>query len=474
MNKKLKSGILLFIILSVLNSYNIAGAKEYKGTVDSKSGLFIRKTNSMTSDKISSLADKTEVVIVSATKNWYKIKYYDSNKQEYGFVLRKYIKTNETIEVSKSKKKKKTKETDKKTKNKKEKTAKNQTDKTKNKKETSTEKNKKDKKEKKKAESFNKDDGLKKDYRSVIVAADLLNVREKNSKNSEVIATVRALETYPIVSMTKNWVKIALTGESHGYVMREYVDFSVVESSEGHEVSKEKKNNTENNNTESEQTVLLTADDINFTPLENKLAVLNAAAVNVRRDTNLESPIMAMLLQGAKLEATGDSEHWIRVNIDDESGYIMKPYAYLEDGVLVYDKVPSDVHIAKTEDQIIAPTGHDGTAVVEFAKQFLGNPYVWGGTSLTNGADCSGFVQSIYKNFGYQLKRTSAQQRNEGIAVSSLSEAMPGDLICYDGHIGIFAGQGVGLIHASNKRSGIIITSNPSYRPIVAIRRIIY
>lgn len=112
----------------------------------------------------------------------------------------------------------------------------------------------------------------------------------------------------------------------------------------------------------------------------------------------------------------------------------------------------------------------NGQAVVDYARQFLGNPYVYGGTSLTSGADCSGFVQSVYKAFGVSLPRNSAAQRNAGYAVS-VDEIQPGDLVCYSGHIGIYAGNNT-LIHASNERTGITTTSPITYRPILAVRRI--
>lgn len=115
-------------------------------------------------------------------------------------------------------------------------------------------------------------------------------------------------------------------------------------------------------------------------------------------------------------------------------------------------------------------TVSNGQAVVDYARQFLGNPYVYGGTSLTNGADCSGFVQSVYKAFGVSLPRNSTAQRGAGYAVS-LSDIQPGDLVCYSGHIGIYAGNNT-LIHASNERTGITTTSPVTYRPILGVRRI--
>ncbi|MDD3367700.1 MAG: NlpC/P60 family protein [Lachnospiraceae bacterium] len=112
-----------------------------------------------------------------------------------------------------------------------------------------------------------------------------------------------------------------------------------------------------------------------------------------------------------------------------------------------------------------------GKKVAMYGCQYIGNPYVAGGTSLTNGADCSGFTYRIYADFGYSIPRTSYMQRNAGTAVGSLAEAQPGDLICYDGHVALYCGGGY-IVHASTERTGIKI-SNANYRSIAAIRRII-
>lgn len=116
-------------------------------------------------------------------------------------------------------------------------------------------------------------------------------------------------------------------------------------------------------------------------------------------------------------------------------------------------------------------SGSGGSSVVDYAKQFVGNPYVWGGTSLTSGADCSGFVQSVYSNFGVNLPRTSYEQQNAGREVS-YSEAQPGDLICYGGHVAIYMGDGK-IVHASNSRDGIKVSDNAAYRTILSVRRLV-
>jgi cell wall-associated NlpC family hydrolase len=111
-----------------------------------------------------------------------------------------------------------------------------------------------------------------------------------------------------------------------------------------------------------------------------------------------------------------------------------------------------------------------GKRVAKYACQFIGNPYVAGGTSLTNGADCSGFTYAVYRDFGYSLPRTSYEQRSAGTGVS-YSEAQPGDLICYDGHVALYIGGGL-IVHASTAKTGIKV-SNAQYREILAVRRII-
>ncbi len=118
----------------------------------------------------------------------------------------------------------------------------------------------------------------------------------------------------------------------------------------------------------------------------------------------------------------------------------------------------------------VAGGSAQGRAVVDYAMKFIGNPYVYGGTSLTNGADCSGFVQSVYKNFGISLPRTSAEQRSAGRGVE-YADAQPGDLICYAGHVGIYIGNGQ-IVHASSPKSGIKV-GNATYRSILAVRRIV-
>lgn len=111
-----------------------------------------------------------------------------------------------------------------------------------------------------------------------------------------------------------------------------------------------------------------------------------------------------------------------------------------------------------------------GKKIAKYACQFIGNPYVSGGTSLTNGADCSGFTYTVYKDFGYKLPRTSYQQRSAGTEVT-IETAQPGDIVCYDGHVGIYVGGGY-IVHASSVKTGIKV-SRATYRTILSVRRIL-
>ena len=115
-----------------------------------------------------------------------------------------------------------------------------------------------------------------------------------------------------------------------------------------------------------------------------------------------------------------------------------------------------------------AQAASTGQAVIDYACQFIGNPYVWGGTSLTDGADCSGFVQSVYAHFG--VPRTSYDMRSAGYEVK-YEEALPGDLILYDGHVGLYMGDG-NIVNAMNEEQGIGICS-ATYTNIVAVRRVL-
>lgn len=162
--------------------------------------------------------------------------------------------------------------------------------------------------------------------------------------------------------------------------------------------------------------------------------------------------------QSTDSDDSGDSERET-----DEDGYII-------DGGNLDDELESMDSGSESGSENYSGSS-SGSSVVDYATQFVGNPYVWGGTSLTNGADCSGFVQSVYSKFGVDLPRTSYEQQNTGKEVS-YADAQPGDLICYGGHVAIYMGNGQ-IVHASNSRDGIKISDNAAYRTILSVRRLV-
>ena len=141
-----------------------------------------------------------------------------------------------------------------------------------------------------------------------------------------------------------------------------------------------------------------------------------------------------------------------------------------ESVVLETAKAAAEIAVEENElpeTEVAAITGED---IVEFALQFVGNRYVYGGTSLTNGTDCSGFVMRVYEAFGYELPRSSYYQRSTGVKVSA-EDIQPGDIVCYSGHVGIYIGTGQ-IVHAANSRLGIT-TTNWTYKSIICVRRVL-
>ena len=133
-----------------------------------------------------------------------------------------------------------------------------------------------------------------------------------------------------------------------------------------------------------------------------------------------------------------------------------------------------DISYDNYQEPTYTPTvsnGDLGSEIASYATQFVGNPYVWGGTSLTNGADCSGFVQSVFGDYGIDLSRKTYTQANQGVAVS-YSDMQPGDVINYGFHTAIYLGDNQ-IVHAADENSGIIISNDPAYQPIVTIRRFV-
>ena len=236
----------------------------------------------------------------------------------------------------------------------------------------------------------------------------------------------------------------------------------------------------------------------------------------MRTEPTTEAKVLTMLPDGDDVVVTDEStEGWAKVSTADGDGYVALDYVTLStEYIHAESKAEEEARLAReeaarkaAEKQEVKKSGagssagsssgssagsssggsagsgsgssagqsaqtasSNGQAVVDYARQFLGNPYVYGGNSLTNGTDCSGFVKGVYAAFGINLPRTSSEQRSVGYAVS-LSEIQPGDIVCYSGHVGIYAGNNT-LIHASNEKTGITLTSPVTYRSVLAVRRI--
>lgn len=205
----------------------------------------------------------------------------------------------------------------------------------------------------------------------------------------------------------------------------------------------------------------------------------------VRSEPTKESEYVGKLYPGAAMEITGEIGEWTPVCTGDVTGFVKTEYIIYGDEA---EKTAEEM-VANNEEFTYAESREQeearlqeeaeaeaermeslGEQVVSYACQFIGNPYVWGGTSLTNGADCSGFVQSVFANFGISLPRTSYEQRSVGTGVS-YEEALPGDIICYDGHVGIYVGDGQ-IVNAQSPSQGIGI-SPATYTNILAVRRVL-
>lgn len=196
---------------------------------------------------------------------------------------------------------------------------------------------------------------------------------------------------------------------------------------------------------------------------ENKY-IVNTADVEVRTEPDEDSELLTLLDKGVTVVVVDTDLDWSKISLPEadntdsldvssDTGFVKSEYLTKE------AKKPKVKPVSK------------GQKVIDYAKKFVGNPYRWGGESLTKGADCSGFVKSVYRHFGKKLPHSSYSQRKVGKKVSSLKKAKAGDIICYSGHVALYMGKNK-IVHASNPRTGIKISSNARYRKIVAIRRI--
>lgn len=231
-----------------------------------------------------------------------------------------------------------------------------------------------------------------------------------------------------------------------------------------------------------------------------RLATVTTTTLYVRKEPTTDSAILAMVPEGEDYLILEETDGWVKITGEEGDGWVSMDYVDIHtEFVEAESKAEEEARLAKeaeerrkareaarasqstqqtqtttpqttVTDYAVGEGSELGVAVAEYALQFVGNPYKWGGTSLTDGADCSGFVLSVYANFGVSLPHSSKSDRSQGSAVDGLENAQPGDLICYSGHVALYIGNGQ-IVHAANSKSGIIV-SNADYKKILAIRRI--
>ncbi|MBD5524058.1 MAG: SH3 domain-containing protein [Lachnospiraceae bacterium] len=202
--------------------------------------------------------------------------------------------------------------------------------------------------------------------------------------------------------------------------------------------------------------------------LATTMARVNTDGLKVRAEANTDSEVITLVANGEELEVAAVEGDWVKVYLDDQEVFVSAEYV----------EVTSELGTAITMTELFYGQGVSDIRVdvCQYAKEFLGNPYVWGGTSLTKGADCSGYVLSVFKKYGVSLPHSSVAQANCGTTIK-VSEAKPGDLIFYGNgksinHVAICIGNGQ-VIHASSPKTGIKI-SNISYRSPIKAVRILY
>ena len=289
-----------------------------------------------------------------------------------------------------------------------------------------------------------------------------LRVRAEASTDAEIVGKLYPYAVAHVVERGEEWSKVE-SGSVSGYVANEFLMFG---------------------------------DEAGAYITENYkyCASVEVPALNVRQDQSTESECIGSVTGGQELDVLGETDEWVEIQYNDDTvGYVAKEFVEvgwnyptamtLEEEQAMIEAVLAEkaAKAAQTttrssEIAVLPPvnTSAEGLAlgqqIASYACQFVGNPYVYGGSSLTNGTDCSGFTMAVYAQFGYSLSHSSAVQMSQGTAVS-LDAVQPGDIICYSGHVGLYIGGGQ-IVHASTESTGIII-SNMYYTSPIGARRIV-
>lgn len=320
------------------------------------------------------------------------------------------------------------------------------------------------------------------DFSGLVIAkvSNYVNVRSMPSEEGEIVGKLYDKSVGEFVKEENGWYKIT-SGNCTGYVKGEYC----VVGDEAEALAKE---------------------------VGTTYAVVNTTTLKVRKEASTESSVLGLVPIEEELVVVEELDGWVKIAIEEGDGFVSREYVNLRtDFVHAESREEEEARLAKeakareqaraaaeaaraqrantaansnaqksadNQATILAAqntaASSEGSAmgkeVVNYATQFVGNPYVYGGTSLTNGADCSGFVMSVYSNFGVSLPHSSSAMRSQGYDVGGLANAQPGDIVCYSGHVGLYVGNGQ-IVHASTSRTGIIV-SNAGYRSVLAVRRI--
>lgn len=259
-----------------------------------------------------------------------------------------------------------------------------------------------------------------------------LNIREKPGEDQKIIGKLPKNAGCTILEIDdKGWAKIK-SGKVTGYVMSSYL----ITGNEAVSLAKK---------------------------VGSVVATVNTTTLNVRTEAGLLANVITSVPIGEEFEVLDFDDEWVKIAVDQDKGYVSRQYVDL-----TYELIKG----VSVEETVTGVTGIRAQ-IVAYAKQFVGNRYVWGGNSLTNGTDCSGFVHLIYRNFGYSIARQSGSLSHNGTRINP-SNVRPGDLVFYGNgssinHVAMYIGNGQ-IVHASTTRTGIKI-SNMYYRnPITAVR----